>query len=181
TENALLDMVANVIKAEIPACMIEKTVDGNVEDFSYRLQSQGIDMDMYLQYTGMDMNAFREGFKEKAEMQVKLNLALEKIAEVENIEVSDEDIDAEYDKYAKAYNMEIDAIKKAIPADSMKPELASKKAVDLITSSAVITEEKAAKKTVKKEDDANDSEKKAVKKPAAKKPAAKKAAKEDAE
>ncbi|MEG1551325.1 MAG: trigger factor [Oscillospiraceae bacterium] len=181
TENALLDMVANGIKAEIPACMIEKTVDGNIEDFSYRLQSQGIDMDMYLQYTGMDMNAFREGFKEKAEMQVKLNLALEKIAEVENIEVSDEDIDAEYDKYAKAYNMEIDAIKKAIPADSMKPELASKKAVDLITSSAVITEEKAAKKTVKKEDDANDSEKKAVKKPAAKKPAAKKAAKEDAE
>ncbi|MEG0545739.1 MAG: trigger factor [Oscillospiraceae bacterium] len=181
TENALLDMVADGIKAEIPACMIEKTVDGNIEDFSYRLQSQGIDMDMYLQYTGMDMNAFREGFKEKAEMQVKLNLALEKIAEVENIEVSDEDIDAEYDKYAKAYNMEIDAIKKAIPADSMKPELASKKAVDLITSSAVITEEKAAKKTVKKEDDANDSEKKAVKKPAAKKPAAKKAAKEDAE
>ncbi|MEG1834874.1 MAG: trigger factor [Oscillospiraceae bacterium] len=181
TENALLDMVADGIKAEIPACMIKKTVDGNIEDFSYRLQSQGIDMDMYLQYTGMDMNAFREGFKEKAEMQVKLNLALEKIAEVENIEVSDEDIDAEYDKYAKAYNMEIDAIKKAIPADSMKPELASKKAVDLITSSAVITEEKAAKKTVKKEDDANDSEKKAVKKPAAKKPAAKKAAKEDAE
>ncbi|MEG2080104.1 MAG: trigger factor, partial [Oscillospiraceae bacterium] len=181
TENALLDMVADGIKAEIPACMIEKTVDGNIEDFSYRLQSQGIDMDMYLQYTGMDMNAFREGFKEKAEMQVKLNLALEKIAEVENIEVSDEDIDAEYEKYAKAYNMEIDAIKKAIPADSMKPELASKKAVDLITSSAVITEEKAAKKTVKKEDDANDSEKKAVKKPAAKKPAAKKAAKEDAE
>ncbi|MEG1845797.1 MAG: trigger factor [Oscillospiraceae bacterium] len=181
TENALLDMVADGIKAEIPACMIEKTVDGNIEDFSYRLQSQGIDMDMYLQYTGMDMNAFREGFKEKAEMQVKLNLALEKIAEVEKIEVSDEDIDAEYEKYAKAYNMEIDAIKKAIPADSMKPELASKKAVDLITSSAVITEEKAAKKTVKKEDDANDSEKKAVKKPAAKKPAAKKAAKEDAE
>lgn len=180
TENALLDMVANGITAEIPACMVEKSIDNNIQDFSYRLQSQGIDMDMYLQYTGMDMAAFREGFKERAEMQVKLNLALEKIAEVENIEVSDAEIDAEYDKYAKAYNMEVDAIKKAIPADTIKPELASKKAVDLIVDSAVITEEKAtAKKATKKDEEADDEAKKPAKKAPAKKAAVKKTTKKD--
>lgn len=164
--NTLLEEVAKGIKAEIPEAMIEKTIDDDVNEYSYRLQSQGLKLETYLKYTGMDMKGFREGFKERAETQVRLNLALEKIIEKEKIEVTEEDIKAEYKKYADAYNMDIDTIKKAVSAESLKPELASRKAIDLIVDSAVVTEEKAAKKTAEK--------KPATKKTTAKKPAAKK-------
>ena len=164
--NTLLEEVAKGIKAEIPEAMIEKTIDDDVNEYSYRLQSQGLKLETYLKYTGMDMKGFREGFKERAETQVRLNLALEKIIEKEKIEVTEEDIEAEYKKYADAYNMDIDTIKKAVSAESLKPELASRKASDLIVDSAGVTEEKAAKKTAEK--------KPATKKTTAKKPAAKK-------
>ena len=164
--NTLLEEVAKGIKAEIPEAMIEKTIDDDVNEYSYRLQSQGLKLETYLKYTGMDMKGFREGIKERAETQVRLNLALEKIIEKEKIEVTEEDIEAEYKKYADAYNMDIDTIKKAVSAESLKPELASRKAIDLIVDSAVVTEEKAAKKTAEK--------KPATKKTTAKKPAAKK-------
>lgn len=164
--NTLLEEVAKGIKAEIPEAMIEKTIDDDVNEYSYRLQSQGLKLETYLKYTGMDMKGFREGFKERAETQVRLNLALEKIIEKEKIEVTEEDIEAEYKKYADAYNMDIDTIKKAVSAESLKPELASRKAIDLIVDSAVVTEVKAAKKTAEK--------KPATKKTTAKKPAAKK-------
>lgn len=164
--NTLLEEVAKGIKAEIPEAMIEKTIDDDVNEYSYRLQSQGLKLETYLKYTGMDMKGFREGFKERAETQVRLNLALEKIIEKEKIEVTEEDIETEYKKYADAYNMDIDTIKKAVSAESLKPELASRKAIDLIVDSAVVTEEKAAKKTAEK--------KPATKKTTAKKPAAKK-------
>lgn len=164
--NTLLEEVAKGIKAEIPEAMIEKTIDDDVNEYSYRLQSQGLKLETYLKYTGMDIKGFREGFKERAETQVRLNLALEKIIEKEKIEVTEEDIEAEYKKYADAYNMDIDTIKKAVSAESLKPELASRKAIDLIVDSAVVTEEKAAKKTAEK--------KPATKKTTAKKPAAKK-------
>lgn len=164
--NTLLEEVAKGIKAEIPEAMIEKTIDDDVNEYSYRLQSQGLKLETYLKYTGMDIKGFREGFKERAETQVRLNLALEKIIEKEKIEVTEEDIEAEYKKYADAYNMDIDTIKKAVSAESLKPELASRKAIDLIVDSAVVTEEKVAKKTAEK--------KPATKKTTAKKPAAKK-------
>ena len=164
--NTLLEEVAKGIKAEIPEAMIEKTIDDDVNEYSYRLQSQGLKLETYLKYTGMDIKGFREGFKERAETQVRLNLALEKIIEKEKIEVTEEDIEAEYKKYADAYNMDIDTIKKAVSAESLKPELASRKAIDLIVDSAVVTEEKATKKTAEK--------KPATKKTTAKKPAAKK-------
>lgn len=164
--NTLLEEVAKGIKAEIPEAMIEKTIDDDVNEYSYRLQSQGLKLETYLKYTGMDIKGFREGFKERAETQVRLNLALEKIIEKEKIEVTEEDIEAEYKKYADAYNMDIDTIKKAVSAESLKPELASRKAIDLIVDSAVVIEEKAAKKTAEK--------KPATKKTTAKKPAAKK-------
>ena len=142
------------------------------------MQAQGLELKTYLQYTGMNMEKFREGFKERAEKQVKLDLAIEQIVAAEKIEASDEDVDAEYQKLADAYQMDAEAIKKSIPAEHLKSEIVSRKAVDLIVANAVITEEKpAAKKTaakkapVKKEDKAA-----GEKKPAAKKPTAKKAA-----
>lgn len=158
-DNAVLDALAANVQAEIPAVMVEKQIDASVEDFSYRLQAQGLTMDTYMQYTGMDMAAFREGFKERAEVQVKLNLAFEKIAELENLEVTDEDLEAEYKKYADAYNMDAEDIKKAIPAETIKPDLLSRKAVEFVLANADVTEEKATrKKAVKKEEEEADAE-----------------------
>lgn len=96
------------------------------------------------------MKGFREGFKERAETQVRLNLALEKIIEKEKIEVTEEDIEAEYKKYADAYNMDIDTIKKAVSAESLKPELASRKAIDLIVDSAVSQRKKLQRRQLKR-------------------------------
>lgn len=175
--NSVLESLASEVTAEIPQAMIEKSIDNSIDEFSYRLQSQGLDINTYLKYTGMDMNKFREGFKEKAEIQVKIDLALEKIIEAEKIDADDSDVEAEYKKYAEAYNMEIDAIKKSIPAESLKPELVSKKAIDFVIANAVITEEKSsAKKTVAAESsDKKASAKKTAAKTPAKKPAVKKA------
>ena len=187
--NTLMEMVADGVTAEIPQAMIEKKIDSNIDEFAYRLQMQGLDLKTYLQYTGMDIEKFREGYKEAAEKQVKLDLAIEKIIEIEKIEVTEEELEAEYKKFADAYNMDVEAVKKAVSVEGLPKELASKKAMDFIVEHAVVTEEKAAtKKTAEKKEDAADGEKKpaakktaakkpAEKKPAAKKPAAKKTAK----
>ncbi len=176
--STLLEMVADGIEAEIPQVMVEKKIDSNVEDFAYRLQTQGLDLKTYLQYTGQDEAKLREGFSANAEKQVKLDLAIEKIIEAEKIEPTAEELEAEYKKFADTYNMDIEAVKKAISEDGLRMELASRKAVDFIVDNAVITEEKpAAKKTAAKKAE-NDGEKaeKPAKKPAAKKTAAKKPA-----
>lgn len=176
--NALLDMVAEGIKAEIPQAMIERKIDSAIDEFGYRLQAQGLDLQTYLKYTGMDNEKFREGFKERAEKQVKLDLALEKIIKEEKIEVLEEELEEEYKKFAETYNMDVEAIKKAIPTENLKPEIASRKAVDLIVENAVVTEEKAAakKSAAKKTEKADDEKKETAKKPAAKKAPAKKPA-----
>ena len=176
--NALLDMVADSVKAEIPQAMIERKIDSAVDEFGYRLQAQGLDLKTYMKYTGMDNEKFREGFKPGAEKQVKLDLALEKIIKDEKIEVLEEELEEEYKKFAETYNMDVEAIKKAIPAENLKPEIASRKAVDLIVNSAVVTEEKAAAKkpAAKKTEKADDYKKETAKKPAAKKTTAKKPA-----
>ena len=158
--------------------MIERKIDSAVDEFGYRLQAQGLDLKTYMKYTGMDNEKFREGFKPGAEKQVKLDLALEKIIKDEKIEVLEEELEEEYKKFAETYNMDVEAIKKAIPAENLKPEIASRKAVDLIVNSAVVTEEKAAAKkpAAKKTEKADDDKKETAKKPAAKKTTAKKPA-----
>lgn len=175
--NTLMEMVADGVKAEIPQAMIEKKIDSDVDEFVYRLQMQGLDLKTYLQYTGMDMEKFREGYKDSAEKQVKLDLAIEKIVELEKITVSEDELEAEYKKFAEAYNMDIEAVKKAVSAEGLTKELQSRKAMDFIVDNAVVTEEKtAAKKTAaKKTEKAEDEKKPAAKKTTAKKPVAKKA------
>ena len=173
--NAVLEKVAESVEAVIPDCMIEKKIDQDVDDFAYRLQMQGLDIKTYFKYTGMDEKSFREDYKDQAEKQVKLDLAIEEIIKKEKLEVSEADIEEEYKKYAEAYNMDIEQIKKAVSAENIKPELLQRKAIDFVIENASFTEEKAAKKTTAK---AADEEKK----PAAKKaPAKKTAAKKDAE
>jgi len=167
-EGQLISALLEGFKAEIPEAMVENRINDNVRDFEYRLNSQGLKLDDYMKYTGMDEKAFRDGFREAAERQVKVRLALEKVAQLENIVPTEEELAAEYDKFQKAYNVDIDRIKAAIPEREVSADLAVGKAIDFIKASAVITE--VAKKAEK-------SEKAPVaKKTAAKKTAAKKAA-----
>lgn len=139
-ETTLLDQLAEGLKAEIPQAMFEQRIDDMVQDFGYRLQSQGLDLQTYLQYTGMELTAFRDGFKEQAEKQVKVRLALEKIAQLEAIEVSDDDMNAEYEKYAKMYEMDVEKVKAVLSEKDMKRDLAVGKALDLVKENAVSAE-----------------------------------------
>lgn len=176
--NEVLDKLADLVTAVIPDCMIEKKMDDDVQDFAYRLQMQGLDLKTYLKYTGSDEKTFREQYKEQAEKQVKLDLALAEIIKKENLEVSDADLEEEYAQYAKAYNMDVDQIKKAIPADNIKPELLQRKAVDFVIENASFAAEKkpAAKKAAAPKAEKADKEK-----PAAKKTTKKAPEKKDAE
>ena len=129
-ESQLVDQLINGLKAEIPEAMFERRVDDSVREFANRLQAQGLTLDMYLQYTGMEMDAFRKGFREQAEKQVKLRLALEKIASLENIVPTEEELEAEYAKMAEQYKMDVDRIKAFVPAKELSKDLAVGKAMD---------------------------------------------------
>lgn len=186
-ESAVLDALVDNVVAEIPDVMIEKEVDNQLNEFNYRLSAQGLDINTYAQYLGMDINALRESYKADAEKSVKLRLALEKITELEKIEISDEDVETEIKTYSDMYNMPVEQVKKYVSAEDIKADLACRKAMDLVKETAVAgakkkaapkaddaAEEKpAAKKTTKKKADAEDAS--AEKKTTAKKPAAKKA------
>lgn len=137
-ENQLIDKLVEAVQAEIPEAMFENKVNENIREFGYRLQSQGLDIDSYIKYTGMDMEGFRKGFRPQAERQVKVRLALEKIAALENIQPTAEDIAAEYDKMAEEYKMEADKIKKIIPEKELVKDVAVEKAINLVRENANI-------------------------------------------
>ena len=171
-ENALVDKVLEGFEAEVPEVMYENRIDEMVRDFEMRLRSQGMQIDMYLQYTGMDMESFRKGFREEAERQVKIRLALEKIVELEAIEAAAEEIEAEYNKAVESSGMPIERVKMFLSEEDIKRDVAATKAIDLIRESAQITE---------KEITEENAEKAAAKKTTAKKKTAKKAAEEASE
>ena len=185
-ENAVMDTLVDNVVAEIPAAMIEKEIDNQVSEFEYRLRAQGLAMDMYLQYLGMDIATLRDSYKDGAEKQVKLRLALEKITELEKIEISDEEVETELKSYADAYDMPLDKIKTLVSTGDVKADLACRKAMDIVKETAVAGAKKKAP-AKKKADDAEaeaeaPAEEKPAKKPAAKKaPAKKKAEAEKAE
>lgn len=137
-ENQLLEQITDNMKAEIPECMFAKRCDEMVQDYSYRLQMQGLDLNTYLQYLGQDMNSFKETFKEAAEKQVKVSVALRAIIEAEKIEATDEDIDKEAAKIGEQYGMDAEQVKKAIPAEQLAEDVKRNKAVDMIVEAAVI-------------------------------------------
>ena len=139
-DNTLIEALIDGLKVEIPQEMIDSQVEQDVQDFAYRLQMQGLDLQTYVKYMGGDMNAFKDSFKEQAEKQVKVRLALEKIAEVEDIKPTAEEIDEEYKKYADGYQVEIEKVKAAIPETEVVKDLGVKKAIDFVRDNAVITE-----------------------------------------
>ena len=122
----------------IPAAMIDAEVENVVRDYDNRLRMQGLDLNSYLKYTNNSLEQFRNQVRPQAESYVKTRLALEKIAELENITVSDEELEAEYARVAEKYGMEVDKVKPLIPADSLITDLKVKKAMDLVKEKAVI-------------------------------------------
>ncbi len=137
----LVEGLLGILTADIPAAMFENAIDDSVRDFEYRLQSQGLNLDMYMQYTGTDKDTFRDSFREQAEKKVKMRLILEKIAKEENIVPTAEDLEAEYNRYAEMYQMEADKVKAFIPETVLSEDLAVQKAMDFVKENAVITEE----------------------------------------
>lgn len=139
-ENALIDKMAELVQGEIPEAMYENRINEDIRDFAYRLQSQGLNLDTYMKYTGMDTKALRDSFRPQAERQVKVRLALEKIASLENIQPSEEELNAEYDKIAKNYGMETEKVKELIPQEDLAKDVAVEKAMSIVRDNAVITE-----------------------------------------
>ena len=153
-ENILVQQIVDGIKGEIPEAMFTNRLNQSVEEFGYRLQSQGMNLDLYLQYTGSTIEQFRETFRPQAEMQVKYRLALEKIVELEGIVADDAAVEAEFAKIAEGYGVEIDQVKAVIPASEVAKDVAVGMAIDFVKANAVITdavdEKKEAKKAAKK-------------------------------
>ena len=139
-ENDLLEQAVKNMTVEIPTVMFENKAQDMVEEFGYRLQTQGMNMDMYMKYTGTTPEALTAQFMPQAEAQVRTTLLLEKIAEVENIEITEEDINGEYDRMVKDYGMELDKVKSIVPVEEIKRQLTIQKAAKVITDSAVVTQ-----------------------------------------
>ena len=149
-ENILVQQIVDGIKGEIPEAMFTNRLNQSVEEFGYRLQSQGMNLDLYLQYTGSTIEQFRETFRPQAEMQVKYRLALEKIVVLEGIKADEEAVEAEFAKIAEGYGVEVDKVKAVIPASEVEKDVAVGKAIDFVKANAVITDAVDEKKEAKK-------------------------------
>jgi len=140
-ETRMVDAITATVSGEIPPVMFEDKIGDLAQEFSYRVQSQaGMSMETYLQYSGMDMQAFREGFREQAERQVKMHLALEAIAVKESLAATEEEVEAEYAKLVDAYKIKLEKAKEAIGEKEIRADIACNKVIDLIKKHAKVTE-----------------------------------------
>ena len=142
-ENALVEELIEKLEAEIPEAMFEAETENYVRDYDTRLRSQGLDLKTYFKYTGMNLDSLREQMRPQAERQVKARLALEKIAALENLSASDEDVQAEYEKIASAYGIEVEQVKESIDASAIAEDMKVQKAMDLVKEKAVIKSKEA--------------------------------------
>ena len=140
-KNQLIDQLIANMTAEVPEAMFEQAVERSMEDFAYRLSSQGMDIKLYMQYTGMDEAGMRKSFRPQAERQVKLRLALEQIAKQEQLAPTAEELDAEYRKLADSYKMDVEKIKAAISEKNLTEDIVVEKAMTLVEESADVKAE----------------------------------------
>ena len=138
-EDKLVEALIEKLEADIPEPMFVAETENFVRDYDTRLRSQGLDLNTYFKYTGMTLDSLREQMRPQAERQVKARLALEKIAVLENVEVSEEDINAEYEKIAAAYGIELDQVKASIDSEAIAADMKVQKAMELVTAKADVT------------------------------------------
>jgi len=136
-QERVMDKVIENMEAEIPDAMVETQLDRVAEDFSYRLAMQGMEFESYLKMTGMTMEQFRSVFAPQALRQVKIRLALEKIAELEGMDITEEDLNAEFDKLADNNKMDIAKVKELLAAEDLKADMLCQKANDFVIANAV--------------------------------------------
>ena len=139
-DEALVDALIEKLEADIPTPMFEAETENFLRDYDNRLRMSGLDLNTYLKYTGMTLDSMREQFRPQAERQVKARLALEKIAEIENLAATEEDIEAEFVRIAEAYNMPLEDVKKSLPVEAITDDMRVKKAMDLVRERAVVTD-----------------------------------------
>lgn len=137
-ENAVMNALIEKVDAPIPNCMFEQRIDALMRSFEQQLRQQGMDLKLYFQYTGMDADSFRDTYRDRAVNEVKLRLALEKIAEVENLEPTEEEINNGLADVAAANNMDVETVKRFIPMEDYIEDLRVQKAVDLVKENAVV-------------------------------------------
>ena len=148
-EEKLVDALIEKLQAEIPEAMFVNETENFLRDYDNNLRMSGLDLKTYMQYTGRSLDDLRNDFRPRAEKQVKARLALEKIAALENLEATEEDINGEYERIANAYNITADQVKASIDAAAIAEDMKVKKAMDLVKEKAVIGA-KAPKKTAAK-------------------------------
>ncbi len=136
-DNAIMEALIAKVDAPIPNCMFEQRIDTLVANFEDMLKQQGMSLDLYLQYTGMDINDFRDANRDRAENEVKLRLALEKIADLENIEIAPEELEESLAKLAAANNLTVEQVKRRLPMADYIMDMRVTKAVELVKESAV--------------------------------------------
>lgn len=146
-ENAIMNALIEKVDSPIPNCMYEQRIDALMRSFEQQLQAQGMDIKLYFQYTGMDMDSFRETYRDRAVNEVKLRLALEKIADLENLEATEEDINNGLAELAAANNVDVEMIKRFVPLDDYATDLRVQKAVDLVKENAVVEDAPAEEKS----------------------------------
>ncbi len=156
--DALMEQVAADLTADVPDAMVESQCRQFLDNFKMQIAQSGIPYDQYLQMTGMEESKLLEDAKEPATRQVRMDLAVAAIIKAENIEASDEDVEAEYKKLAEQYNMDIEMVKKYLVADQIKDQIVSQKAIAIVVDSATATkpEKKTAKKASKKAEETGD-------------------------
>ena len=140
-EEKLIEALIEKLEGEIPEAMFVAETENFVRDFDNRLRSQGMDMNMYFKYTGMTIENLREQMRPQAERQVKARLALETIAVAEAIEATEEEINAEYQRIADAYHIDVEQVKAMIDDASIAADIKVKKAMDVVKAAAVIKAE----------------------------------------
>ena len=137
-QDEAIDKIVDKSTMELPDAMIDTQCENMINQFAQQMAQQGLSMDQYLQFSGLTIDQLKEQVRPDAITRIKSSLVLEQIAKEENIEITDEDVDAEIEKMAKMYNMEADKLKEYMGEDekeNMKQDLAVQKAVELITES----------------------------------------------
>ncbi|CAH2716293.1 Trigger factor [Neobacillus rhizosphaerae] len=131
--DTVVETAAANAEVEVPEVMVDTEVNRMLQEFEQRLQMQGMNLELYFQFSGQDENALRGQMKEEAQNRVKMNLTLEAIAKAENLEITDEEVNVELEKMAGMYNMTVDSIKQALGGlEGIKADLLLKKAVDFL-------------------------------------------------
>ena len=179
-EDAVIEALVENVEGEIPECMYDNKAKENVDSFARRIGQQGIDLDTYLMYMGMDKAIFESQMRERAVADVKIELAVEKIVELEDLKATDEAIADEFAKMAEMYNLDVEKIKELVPEATVAAEISRQQAIKLVIDSAKAKKPAAKRATKKKEAAEGEAEEaKPAKKPAAKKTTKKAAEKKE--